>query len=262
MIKIKPFIFITSIILFFIGCSSEKEITTNTPKVIPAPRLIKKLEGNRRTIKTFDAVGTIQVKSKKFNGKTGFKILIKRPDSIKISIYGPFGIDIAHGLFTKEHFLFYNVMKKKIYTGNNSRNVLQKMFKINLSFENLIDAFAGSVNLTKELHTEPAKYEILDDIYNLTYIDTANNRQTTYRITKQDLKITDYIISTLDGKELLSGEYSQFKKYEGVPLPKVVLIRNKAKHESIKVRYKKIKVNKKQLSLKIKLPSDVEKIEW
>jgi len=156
--------------LLLIGCSTEKEITT-TEKVIPATRLLKKLEGNRRKIKTFEGSGSIYVKSDEFSGKTSFQILIKKPDSIKISIYGPFGIDIAHGIFSKNNFLFYDVLKNRAFIGENSKDVLKKLFKIDLSFEELIDAFAGAVNLTEKLRQEPTDYEVLEDIYNLIYID-------------------------------------------------------------------------------------------
>jgi outer membrane lipoprotein-sorting protein len=247
--------------LFLFGCSSEKEITT-TEKLIPANRLIKKLEGNRRKIKTFEGSGTIHIKSEKFTGKTSFQILIKKPDSIKISIYGPFGIDIAHGLFSKNNFMFYDVLKNRVFIGENSDDVLNKMFKIDLSFEELIDAFAGAVNLTDKLRTEPSRYEVLEDIYNLTYIDKSENKKNIYRITKDDLKITEYLVSTLSNKELLSGEYSKFKNHADVEIPTALLIRNRSENQSINIDYKKIKVNESLKSLKIKLPSDVNKIKW
>lgn len=247
--------------LFLIGCSSEKEITT-TEKVIPATRLIKKLEGNRRKIKTFEGSGQINIKSKEFSGKTSFQILIKKPDSIKISIYGPFGIDIAHGVFSKNSFLFYDVLKNRAFMGENSKDVLRKLFKIDLSFEELIDAFAGAVNLTERLRTEPTDYEVLEDIYNLTYIDKMNNSKNIYRITKEDLEITDYLVTDLANLELLSAEYSNFKIFEEVPIPMVLLIRNKNLHQSVNINYKKITVNIELKSLSIKLPSDVKKIVW
>ena len=175
------------------GCSTEKKIST-TERVIPANRLLRKMEGNRRIIKTFRGTGTIFVKSEKFTGKTSFEILIKKPDSIKISIYGPFGIDVAQGLFSKDKFLFYDVLRNRAFTGKENEDVLQKLFKIDLSFEDLLDSFTGAVNLTNKLRKEPTKYEILDDVYILTYVDKAVNKKSVYRITKEDLKIVEYIV--------------------------------------------------------------------
>ena len=259
--KLKNLLIFIFSIFIIIGCSSEKEFTT-TEKIIPANRLLRKMEGNRRKIKTFQGTGTMRVKSEKFSGKTSFEILIKKPDSIKISIYGPFGIDVAHGLFSDGSFIFYDVLKNRAFTGSESKDVLQTLFKIDLSFEDLLDSFTGAVNLTSKLRSEPTDYEILEDIYNLTYIDTSARRKSIYRVTKEDLKITEYLVSTLGGKELLSGQYSKFKDYEDVPIPSELLIRNKDKRQSINVKYKKIKVNEKIKTLSIHLPTDVELIEW
>lgn len=249
-------------ILLLIGCSSAPKEGVSTEKIIPATRLIKKLEGNRRKIKTFEGFGSINVKSEDFSGKTSFQILIKKPDSIKISIYGPFGIDIAHGVFSQNSFLFYDVLKNNAYFGNNSKDVLRKLLKIDLSFEELIDAFAGAVNLTEKLRTEPSNYEILEDIYNLTYVDKQNDIKNIYRISKDDLKILDYVITSLGNSEVLSAEYSNFKTFEEVPIPQSLLIRNKSKNQSVNIDYKKMNVNSELKSLSIKLPSDVNKIEW
>ncbi len=170
MSKIRNIIFVFLSLLLIVSCSSEKEIV-KTEKIIPANRLLKKLEGNRRKIKTFEGNGILNIKSEEFSGKTSFKIYIKKPDSIKISIYGPFGIDIAHGLFSKDKFEFYDVLKNRVIIGENSKDVLEKLFKVNLSFEDLIDAFAGAVNLTENLRKEPTDYEEIKNIYNLTYVD-------------------------------------------------------------------------------------------
>ena len=260
-VKLKNLILIIFSLSIMIGCSSEKEITT-TEKIIPASRLLRKMEGNRRKIKTFQGTGTIRVKSEEFSGKTSFEIFIKKPDSIKISIYGPFGIDVAHGLFSEGSVIFYDVLKNRVYTSSKSKGILQTLFKIDLSFEDLLDSFTGAVNLTSKLRSEPTDYEILDDIYNLTYVDDSASKKSIYRVTKEDLKITDFLVLSLAGKELLSGEYSRFRDYEDVPIPSTLLIRNKEKKQSLSVEYKRITVNEKIKSLTIQLPTDVELIEW
>ena len=244
-----------------ISCSSEKEIK-KTERIIPAKRLLVKMEGNRREIKTFHGTGTIKVKSKKFNGSTPFEIYIKKPDSIKVSIYGPFGIDIAHGIFSKNSFMFYDVMHNRVYYGSDKKNILQKLFRIDLSFNDLLDSFTGAVNLTSKLRTLPSNYQVLDDIYKLSYVNKKSKIKSEYIIAKDNLRILDYIVYDSSNKEILSGKYSKFKDYEGVPIPSSLLLRNKMLKQSLTVNYKKIVVNKEIKSLSIKLPTDVEKIKW
>lgn len=49
--KFYPYVFIVLLLSFIIGCVPSKPV--DEEKVFPADRLLKKLEGNRRKIKTF-----------------------------------------------------------------------------------------------------------------------------------------------------------------------------------------------------------------
>ncbi|NOX66866.1 MAG: DUF4292 domain-containing protein [Chlorobi bacterium] len=261
---IKKILYYSSIVLLNVflitSCSTEKAVRNE--KVIPADRLIRKLEGNRRTIKTFYGKGVLNIRSKSFKGKTSFEISVKKPDSIKISIYGPFGIDLAHGLITKRNFLFYDVLKNRAYTGTNNDKVLKSIFKIDLTFNELIDAFAGAVNLTDKLRTEPDIYITDGDTYQLLYLDEKNNKKSRYEINKDDLAIINYSVSTMLNDELFEGDYSKFQEFEKVPIPFNSTIINKVKNESLSIEYKSVEVNEKIESLAIKLPSDVKIIKW
>ncbi|MEN8193446.1 MAG: DUF4292 domain-containing protein [Bacteroidota bacterium] len=252
-------IFILSIV-FITSCSTEKTVTTE--KILPADRLIRKLEGNRRTIKTFNGKGVLNIRSANFKGKTSFEISVKKPDSIKISIYGPFGIDLAQGLITKREFVFYDVLKNKAYTGNNNDRVLKSIFKIDLSFNELVDAFAGAVNLTDQLRNEPSIYETEGDSYQLLYLNEKENKKSRYEVDKENLAIVNYLVTTMMNEELFEGEYSKFEVYDRVPIPFVSTVINKVNNESIRIEYRSIEVNEKIESLAIRLPSDVKVIKW
>lgn len=247
-------------VIVITSCSTEKAVSKD--KVLPADRLIRKLEGNRRTIKTFYGKGVLNIRSANFKGKTSFEISVKKPDSIKISIYGPFGIDLAHGLVTKNTFVFYDVLKNRAYTGSNNNRVLKSMFKIDLTFNELIDAFAGAVNLTDKLRSEPNIYETEGESYQLLYTNENENKKSRYEIEKENLAIINYSVTTMLNDELFVGEYSKFKDFESVPIPFVSTVINKTSNESIRIEYKFVEVNEKIESLNIDLPTDIKIIKW
>ena len=245
---------------FIYSCSTSKE--TVEEKILPADRLIKKLEANRRKMKTFRGTGILKIESQEFSGKGNFEVILKKPDSIKISVYGPFGIDLAHGLVTKQSFLFYDVINQVVYKGANDRNVLKKIFKIDLSFEDLMDAFAGAVNLTGKLRREPDYYKKNDDNYILTYIDKKGKKKSEYKVDIESLALISYKLTTLGNDELLKGTFSDFKKFKDVPVPYLSLIVNDVKDQEVKIEYRNIEVNEKIGELNIALPRDVEIIRW
>lgn len=231
-------------------------------RVLTSDRLIKKLEANRRQIKTFKGTGVIKVNTPQVDAKANFEVMIKKPDSIKISIFGPFGIDLAEALVTKNEYIFFDIMKNNVYRGSVSQDVLKRIFKVNLTFDELTNAFAGAVNLTDKLSSEPDDYNILDDSYILTYRDTINFKESVYKINIDDLAITDYNILTLNNDLLLAGRYSDFRKYEDVPVPFQTKVENVDDNQSIDIEYRRVNVNDELKDLKINIPEDANVIQW
>ncbi|MBU1095530.1 MAG: hypothetical protein CVV23_10925 [Ignavibacteriae bacterium HGW-Ignavibacteriae-2] len=231
-------------------------------RLLPADRLIKKIEGNRRKVKTFVGNGIINIESPKFTGNASFEIALKKPDSIKISIYGPFGIDLAHGLVTKNSFEFYDVMKNNLYKGNSSAEILREIFKIDLSFNDLVDAFSGSINLTDKLTREPDYYKQNDDDYIMTYINEKTKTKSVYAIGVDNLALLNF--KTLDEKNntIIESRYRDVKLFDDVPIPYKTDVKLTKDNQKLSLEYRKIEVNKEIQRLSIKIPKDANIIQW
>jgi len=246
---------------FFNACVPSKE--TYEEKVLPVDRLIKKLEANRRKIKTFEGTGVFNVDGPKLTAKASFEVKLKKPDSLQFSIYGPFGIDLAQVLITNSDYMFYDVLKNKVYRGAVRDEIVKKLFRINLSFQELVDAFTGAVNLTDKLRKNPDHYELGDDSYFLTYVDSVNMKKSLYKILIKNLAISEFRLYRLPDDLLFEGKYSDFKRYtRNVPIPRKTEIINNPKNQEIIIEYRRIKVNNEIYSMKLDLPEDAKVIEW
>ena len=187
------FLFLDIFLLLISGCVPSKP--TEEVEILSAERLVNKLEANRRRIKTFEGTGTLFVKSPQMDNKASFKITLVKPDSIYLSIMGPFGIQLAEALVTKDEFTFYDALQNTAYEGQVDEDVLKNIFRINLPFSDIIDAFVGSVNLTKHLYKMPTKYSVDYDKYVLTYVDSAKNKTSEYLVDIRQLGITNFKIN-------------------------------------------------------------------
>ncbi len=253
----KYFKVIVLIILTISGLKCVPSKPTYEEQILPADRLVKKLEASRRRIKNFEGSGTIFVESPKLEAKATFEVFLKKPDSLKFIIYGPFGIDLAQALITENEFHFHDMMKNILYKGRNNSHLLQKLFRIDLEFPELIDAFAGAVNLTDKLRKEPNQFNVGDKFYNLSYIDSLNGMRSNYKIQIDNLAIVNYEQIKSPNISLLEGNYSDFEMINGVAIPFEVIIRNIVNKQKVKINYRNIDANKRLKSLMLDLPKDV-----
>ena len=259
--SLKWIIFSVCILIFlFEGCVPSKP--TEDLELLPSERLINKLEANRRKIKNFEGVGVFEIESEQYSNSASFQILMQKPDSIYFSVLGPFGIELAQALVTKENYVFYDAIQNTVYQGNVNDDILKNIFKINLSFSDLIDAFIGSVNLTSNLYKQPDDYIVSGEQYVLTYVDKVKELKSVYKVDIRQLGITNYSLTSFDESINLEGNYSKFELIENVAIPFEIKISNKVQQQEVKIRYKNIYANSKGLKVKFELPDDAEIIEW
>jgi outer membrane lipoprotein-sorting protein len=248
------------IVVTFQACVPSKP--TVEEKELPADRLIKKLEANRRKIKTFEGTGIINVESSQLSAKANFEVALIKPDTIKLSVFGPFGIDLAHALVTKDDFKFYDVMRNDLYTGNVRMEILKNIFKVDLTFDDLLDAFSGSVNLTPNLRRTPDVFSADGKSYTLNYFDGQSNKHSIYEISVNEFAITNYKLMKDSSDVIFEGNYSDFKKFENVPVPFYSKVEYKEKGQAVTIEYRNIQVNKDITNLSIDYPNDVNVIKW
>ncbi len=251
---------ITLLSIIVTGCVPSKPAYEE--QILPADRLIKQLEKNRRKIKTFRGTGVLSIESPELSANANFEVMLKKPDSIRLSIYGPFGIDLAHAMVTKQSFVFHDVIRNNVYEGRNRENILKKIFKVDFSFDDLMDAFAGAVNLTYNLSREPDKYKINEEDYYLTYTDKGNSKESKYVISVENLALTNYQLANLDGSIVFEGWYKDFKLFDEVPVPYKTLVASKEKEQSVDIDYRNIEINKEINGLTISIPNDANIIKW
>lgn len=247
-------------IILFDGCVPSKP--TEDVELLPSERLINKLEANRRKIKNFEGVGVFEIESEQYNNSANFQIVMQKPDSIYFSILGPFGIELAQALVTKDNYIFYDALQNTAYRGKVTDDILKNIFKINLSFSDLLDAFIGSVNLTSNLYKQPDNYSVDGEQYILTYIDKENELKSVYKVDIRQLAITSYSLTSSDKTISLEGNYSKFELIENVAIPFNIEISNKVQNQEVNIIYKNIYANSKGLKVKFELPDDAEIIEW
>ncbi len=241
-------------VIYLEGCVPSKPL--DDVEILPSERLLNKLEANRRRIQNFEGVGILTIQSEKYDNSANFRVVMHKPDSVYLTILGPFGIELAQALVTNDNYIFYDAIENTAYKGEVNEDILREIFKIDLSFSDLMDAFIGSVNLTKNLYKQPDKYEIDYDKYVLTYSDSVNRLTTIYEVDIRELSITDYKLKSFDGTVNIEGKYSDFELLENVAVPFNIVIHNFSDDQILKIDYKNIVANQRDVYIDFVLPDD------
>jgi len=252
-------LFIEILPMVFNGCVPSKP--TDDVELLPSERLINKLEVNRRRIRNFEGSGTLEVQTPNLNNSADFRVVIQKPDSIYLSIMGAFGIELAQILVTKDNFIFYDALENTAYEGTPSNDFLQDIFHIDLSFNDIMDAFVGSVNLTQNLYKLPDDYKVDYDQYVLTYNDSLMSTKTQYRVDIRQLGITKYTLWDKNGDVALQGKYSKFNIVQGVPIPYKIEVQRSQEGQLININYKKMDANDKEIYIDFSIPRDASIIK-
>lgn len=255
-------IFFSSVVSFFLfdGCVPSKP--TEEIEILSSERLINKLEVNRRRVRSFEGNGTLTVKSPKMNNSALFRVVLQKPDSIYLTIFGPFGIELAQALVTNDNFIFYDALKNTAYQGKLDEEILRDIFNIDLSFQDLIDAFIGSVNLTNNLYKPPTNYEVIYDKYIITYADSISSKIYEYKVDVRELGITEFTLKDGNGENIIEASYSDFEIIEGVAVPYKIVLRNKKEKQFLQIDYKSVAANKKNILIDFNIPDDATIIKW
>ncbi len=253
-----------SIVLFFViiigvwSCSAPK-VTVKKRETLPVERILKKVEAQRRKIKTFKATGIIKIQSRNFEGKGSVEIFIKRPDSLKISVFGPFGISVGDALITKNKYFYYDALHNRLYSGKKSSRIIKRIFKFNLPVNSISDLLLGRKNLTDKIYAVPVKTLIEKNTFVLFYKGEKDLTESLkFSFVGNDL--LNY--SLLSGnKKIFAADFSNFKKYGNFNIPLEIKINNR-NDSRLTLDYRSVEVNEKIKSLALDVPSDAKKLRW
>jgi outer membrane lipoprotein-sorting protein len=257
----KVILILSSIIIFstFYSCSVTKSVEeVESPS---AERIVKRIEANRRKIKSFVGTGTIYVFTKELNTKSNFKVEIKKPDSLKINFFGPFGIELASALITQKDFVFLDMINNKVMKGKTNSETIKNVLKVNFPHDEIIDAATGFVNLTNKISLIPTITKNDESLYELTYPDSSNKVITKILLDVESMRLQKYFITNLNNKVLYQAEYNDYQKVDNVSIPFKIEIQDLENNQKLKIEYRKIEINKLNDKLKIEIPDDASVTE-
>ncbi|MGB9696791.1 MAG: DUF4292 domain-containing protein [Ignavibacteria bacterium] len=210
---------------------------------------------------SLNAEGNISFDTPSMSNDGSLTLSIHQPDSAFVFIEGPFGIDIAKILLTRNNFIYQNIYDNYVIRGYTTRDNIRILLKIDLEFDEIMNAFTGSFNLIDSNTTE---WRLKDsaDVYILSFKNKFDNRYRLLVISKSTFDVKKFIKNDLLQKQELIIEYSDYIVHNKVSIPGKITISRPASRQFVYITYEKTELNPGALKFKMVIPKSAKQYFW
>jgi outer membrane lipoprotein-sorting protein len=203
--------------------------------------------------------GRISVETPEIAQSGSFILTLQKPDSILINLQGPFGIKVGSALVTRTGFLFYNSLENKLITGLSSIENLNRILHVQLSFDDLLNLFAGGTFLENDFNA-PDEIYIEDDQF--VFVFTSSKTYRKYWIDPTTLYIQKVQFLDQSGKLALEQTFNNFEDVDGFAMPYTIRVVQPKSRQKLTFTYSEILVNTEKLHFTFTIPPNAERIHW
>jgi outer membrane lipoprotein-sorting protein len=193
-----------------------------------------------RAISTLRGDGSITIESPERSNNGGFDLNLRKPDSVRVELSGPFGIKVGTLMLAREHFIFYNALDNKAFIGEPDGETLGAMFNLTMRFDEILKAFTGELGdaaATDSLE----RFAVEEGQYVAVYRGAGKRKE--YRVDGDTFVVTSYRVTGADGAPEITALASDVDLAGGTAMPHLVRVIFPAERRSITITYDDIKVN-------------------
>ncbi len=244
------------VVALLAGCAPTKELHGPSKRLTPV-EIIDAVRLHAEAIATLQAKGSISFESPSFMNSGSFSLWLKKPDSVRVDIQGPFGIRIASASFARDHYIFYNSFKNEVNEGDLNRDELPVFMNIRIDPNDVINMFCGMRTFPAG-ELSPDSFFVKEDTYGLLFRHKVG--ATRYFVDGEMLVITgvEHIDST---GEVWSEEHFEFaRRDDGSIVPQTVRLTEEPMQSSLSLSYDAVDLNLPVGNLTVQVPSDARRV--
>lgn len=248
----------TGIVLWLGGCASVPQASLAGKSV--TPEMVQRVvRVNHERVQSLSGSGSITVESPDMAQSGSFELTLHKPDSVLVKIQGPFGIQVGSALLTRTGFTFYNSLQNQLVTGSVNSANMNRIFRINLTFDEILDLFTGGSFLAGD-ENAPDSLVIEENQFVLSYGDASGSRR--YWIDPSTLLIARIQRLDTKGKLVLEERFERFRDAGNIFLPRHIRITQQQARRIVAVAFSSLDVNTDSLPLVLDVPTNAERVRW
>jgi len=237
--------------ILFDSCSSGGGVTTRPAS---AEELVRRVRANASGIRLLEGKGSLWFESPGAAGSAFFTIAMCRPDSLLVRLKGPFGVEVGLLFLSRERFVVYNGMANRVVTGTPTAASMKAVIPIDLTYDQIVDAFAGSF-LPDPPAGAPVQFGVDNDAFRLVY--PCGSDTCSYLIDPETDVVTDYTMTDPGGRVVLEAHTGKISERGGAYLPGTIQIR--FERQELSIQYSSLELNASEPSFAYSIPSSARR---
>ena len=251
----KRLLFFVSLVVIS-GCASTKEAHRHAAN-LSAQEIMEAVNSHAGAITTLHAKGSISVESPSFINSGSFELWLKKPDSVRIDVKGPFGIRIASAFFAQGHYIFYNSFKNEVMEGAIDEAEMPSFMDIQINPKDIVDTFCGARGFFRE-EVSPDSFSLGDGSYLLQF----RYHEGTTRYTVDDMTLYVTAVEHIDSTGTVwSEERFDFELQEdGSIIPQSIRLIHDRLESSVSLMYEDVHLNVPISEMGLRVPSDARHV--
>ncbi|MBI4534839.1 MAG: hypothetical protein HY708_01085, partial [Ignavibacteriae bacterium] len=106
--------FPTSIVLAALcltSCASKRSELLLDTRVTPPEVVLAMVDAKEKKIQTMVGTGSLTFESPEIAGTAAFESSLRKPDSLLVTLEGPFGIDVGTFFLSRDRYVMYNSLE-------------------------------------------------------------------------------------------------------------------------------------------------------
>ena len=240
------------------GCGSAS--TVGAAHTAPAFAVVlSAVDQNQGSLRTLTGEGELHIETPSISQSANFTLVLRKPDSLLLTVTGPFGIRVATALLTPTKFQAYSALQNTLFTGTPSPENLRKALRLNLSYDDLLALFSGGRFLDLDRGApEEIGVDGADAFYRFGN-DTATRR---YLVDPASSLLRKVQVLGDRGQLLVEQTFADFHTEGGVTLPHRITLTQPEQRQVLMLLYDNVTPNATEVAFAFSVPSNARRVEW
>jgi len=235
------------------------QVKETNPLRIQISAIIKEVNSRASFVDNIISSGDVKVKTAKVDQSGSIEIHLKKKDDVWFDLTGTLGVRGAMAHFNRKNFVFFNSLADEVVMGSSTIMNIGTLTKIRCTFDDLINAFSGTVRIAKA-KTDELSMEEQGGQYVISLKRGTITRK--YWVDKNNYSVYKYAYFGKSGATLIQFEFSNFASLGESYYAKKIEIRRPKQGEYFSITLDNVSLNQSNISFTVDYPSDVIIKRW